>query len=78
MFEIELLEQIKGIGRGRGKEGNLGYRDRLRVPIIENTAKCVEMDAVASFFDPFSCLSIVFFLSPFSALPWGLVPRKRR
>lgn len=38
-FEIELLEQIKGIGRGHDKEGNLGFRDRLRVPIIENTAR---------------------------------------
>ncbi|KAI9883664.1 MAG: Methylthioribulose-1-phosphate dehydratase [Watsoniomyces obsoletus] len=38
-FEISHLEQTKGIGKGRGKEGNLGYRDRLRVPIIENTAQ---------------------------------------
>jgi methylthioribulose-1-phosphate dehydratase len=38
VFEIEKLEQIKGIGRGSGK-GNLGYFDRLRIPIIENTAQ---------------------------------------
>ena len=38
-FEIEHLEQIKGIGRGKGKLGNLGYFDRLRIPIIENTAQ---------------------------------------
>ncbi|KAF2452668.1 Methylthioribulose-1-phosphate dehydratase [Lineolata rhizophorae] len=37
-FEIELLEQIKGIPKGKGKPGNLGYHDTLRVPIIENTA----------------------------------------
>ena len=37
-FEIEKIEQIKGIPRGRGKEGMLGYHDRLKVPIIENTA----------------------------------------
>ena len=36
-FEIEELEQIKGIGKGKGKQGNLGYHDRLRIPIIENT-----------------------------------------
>lgn len=40
-FEIELLEQIKGIGRGRGKAGNLGYRDRLKIPIIDNTPQSV-------------------------------------
>lgn len=38
-FEIEKLEQIKGIARGRGKTGSLGYFDRLRIPIIENTAQ---------------------------------------
>ncbi|QDS68396.1 Methylthioribulose-1-phosphate dehydratase [Venturia effusa] len=38
-FEIEHLEQIKGIGRGRGKTGSLGYFDKLVVPIIENTAQ---------------------------------------
>jgi len=38
-FEIEHLEQIKGIGKGRGKQGSLGYFDRLRIPIIENTAQ---------------------------------------
>lgn len=37
-FEIEEIEQIKGIPKGRGKAGNLGYFDRLRIPIIENTA----------------------------------------
>jgi methylthioribulose-1-phosphate dehydratase len=37
-FEIEHLEQIKGIAAGRGKTGALSYWDRLRVPIIENTA----------------------------------------
>ncbi|KAF2099695.1 Methylthioribulose-1-phosphate dehydratase [Rhizodiscina lignyota] len=37
-FEIEQIEQIKGIPKGRGKSGNLGYYDRLRIPIIENTA----------------------------------------
>ena len=37
-FEIEMIEQIKGIPKGKGKEGMLGYYDRLRVPIIENTA----------------------------------------
>jgi methylthioribulose-1-phosphate dehydratase len=38
-FEIERLEQIKGIGKGYGKTGSLGYFDRLKVPIIENTAQ---------------------------------------
>jgi methylthioribulose-1-phosphate dehydratase len=38
-FEIEQLEQIKGIGKGKGKVGSLGYFDRLRIPIIENTAQ---------------------------------------
>ena len=37
-FEIEMIEQIKGIPKGRGKEGMLGFFDRLRVPIIPNTA----------------------------------------
>ena len=37
-FEIEMIEQIKGIPKGKGKQGMLGYYDRLRVPIIENTA----------------------------------------
>ena len=37
-FEIEEIEQIKGIARGRSKPGMLGYFDRLVVPIIENTA----------------------------------------
>ena len=38
-FEIEKIEQIKGIPKGRGKQGMLGFFDRLRVPIIENTAQ---------------------------------------
>lgn len=40
VFEIEHLEQIKGVPKGYGEEkkGNLGYFDRLRIPIIENTA----------------------------------------
>jgi hypothetical protein len=40
VFEIQKLEQIKGIPRGYGEEkkGNLGYHDRLRIPIIDNTA----------------------------------------
>ncbi|MCJ1451892.1 Methylthioribulose-1-phosphate dehydratase [Mycoblastus sanguinarius] len=37
-FEIEKIEQIKGIPRGRGKAGMLGFFDKLKVPIIENTA----------------------------------------
>ncbi|KAL8945906.1 MAG: hypothetical protein Q9222_007623 [Ikaeria aurantiellina] len=37
-FEIERIEQIKGIPKGRNKEGMLGYYDRLSIPIIENTA----------------------------------------
>lgn len=38
-FEIEKIEQIKGIPRGKGRTGMLGFFDRLRVPIIENTAQ---------------------------------------
>lgn len=49
VFEIEQIEQIKGIARGYDqfdaegkiigtKKGNLGYFDKLRIPIIENTA----------------------------------------
>jgi methylthioribulose-1-phosphate dehydratase len=41
VFEISHIEQIKGIGKGIDKEGNLGYFDTLRVPIIENTARYV-------------------------------------
>ena len=37
-FEIEKIEQIKGIPRGKGKVGMLGFFDKLSVPIIENTA----------------------------------------
>lgn len=40
-FEIEKIEQIKGIPKGRTKSGMLSYFDRLRVPIIENTAQYV-------------------------------------
>ena len=39
LFEIEEIEQIKGIPKGRTKQGYLGYYDRLRIPIIENTAQ---------------------------------------
>jgi hypothetical protein len=45
-FEIKEIEQIKGIPKGRGKVGNLGYFDRLRIPIIENTAQYVEDQGV--------------------------------
>ena len=38
-FEIEEIEQIKGIPKGKDKSGMLGFFDRLRVPIIENTAQ---------------------------------------
>ena len=47
-FEIEEIEQIKGISRGGAgsmevaeggrKLGNLGYFDTMKIPIIENTA----------------------------------------
>ncbi|MCJ1334745.1 Methylthioribulose-1-phosphate dehydratase [Bachmanniomyces sp. S44760] len=37
-FEIEMIEQIKGIPKGKGKEGMLGYHDTLKLPIINNTA----------------------------------------
>ena len=37
-FEIEKIEQIKGIPKGKGKPGMLGYFDKLSIPIIENTA----------------------------------------
>ena len=37
-FEISHIEQIKGIPRGRGMQGMLGFHDTLRIPIIENTA----------------------------------------
>lgn len=40
-FEIERIEQIKGIPRGRDQPGMLGFFDRLQVPIIENTAQYV-------------------------------------
>lgn len=36
-FEISNIEQIKGIPKGKGKAGMLGFHDTLRVPIIENT-----------------------------------------
>lgn len=38
-FEIEQIEQIKGIPKGKGKTGMMGYFDRLQIPIIENTAQ---------------------------------------
>jgi ribulose-5-phosphate 4-epimerase/fuculose-1-phosphate aldolase len=38
-FEISEIEQIKGIPKGRGKDGNMGYFDTLKIPIIENTAQ---------------------------------------
>jgi methylthioribulose-1-phosphate dehydratase len=37
VFEINNLEQIKGFGKGMDKQGNLGYHDTLRIPVIENT-----------------------------------------
>jgi methylthioribulose-1-phosphate dehydratase len=37
IFEINNIEQIKGFGRGYQKQGNLGYHDTLRIPVIENT-----------------------------------------
>jgi len=36
-FEINNLEQIKGFKKGPQKEGNLGFHDTLRIPVIENT-----------------------------------------
>ena len=38
-FEIEKIEQIKGIPKGRDQPGMLGFFDRLQIPIIENTAQ---------------------------------------
>lgn len=37
-FEISKIEQIKGIPRGRGGSGMMGFHDTLQIPIIENTA----------------------------------------
>lgn len=37
MFEINNIEQIKAFGKGYTKNGNLGYHDTLRIPVIENT-----------------------------------------
>ncbi|KAH7364324.1 Methylthioribulose-1-phosphate dehydratase [Rhexocercosporidium sp. MPI-PUGE-AT-0058] len=37
LFEINNIEQIKAFGRGYQKQGNLGYHDTLRIPVIENT-----------------------------------------
>jgi methylthioribulose-1-phosphate dehydratase len=37
LFEINNIEQIKAFGKGFGKQGNLGYHDTLRIPVIENT-----------------------------------------
>lgn len=42
-FEINNIEQIKGMPKGKGKEGMLGFFDTLRVPIIENTAQSVRL-----------------------------------
>ena len=39
VFEIERIEQIKGIPKGPGQQGNMGFFERLRIPVIENTAK---------------------------------------
>ena len=60
-FEIETIEQIKGIPKGRGK-GMLSYYDKLRIPIIENTAH--EEDLTASLEEamekhPDSCACLV-------------------
>lgn len=48
VFELEKIEQIKGISRGGSgsseiaeggrKVGNLGFFDKMQIPIIENTA----------------------------------------
>lgn len=40
-FQIDHLEQIKGIPKGKGKDGMMGYSDCLTIPIIENTPQCV-------------------------------------
>jgi len=37
VFEINNIEQIKGFGKGFQKQGNLGYHDTLKIPVIENT-----------------------------------------
>jgi len=37
VFEINNIEQIKGFGKGFQKQGNLGFHDTLRIPVIENT-----------------------------------------
>ena len=42
-FEIQEIEQIKGIPKGRGKTGMLGFYDKLSIPIIENTAQYVHI-----------------------------------
>ena len=39
VFEIQKIEQIKGVPKGADKQGNLGYEDKLQIPIIENTPK---------------------------------------
>ena len=38
-FEIEEIEQIKGLPKGKDELGMMGFYDRLRVPIIDNTAQ---------------------------------------
>lgn len=45
-FEIEMIEQIKGIPKFREESGNLGYFETLRIPIIENTAQWVSKPGV--------------------------------
>lgn len=59
-FEIEQIEQIKGIPRGKGK-GMLGYFDKLRVPVIENTAHEEDLtasleEAMERYPDSYACL----------------------
>ena len=38
-FEIEEIEQVKGLPKGRAKPGMMDYFDRLKIPVIENTAQ---------------------------------------
>ena len=61
VFEINNIEQIKGFGRGFGKQGNLGYHDTLRIPVIENTAHEEDLtefmeEAMEEFPDAFAVL----------------------
>ncbi|KAI9894950.1 MAG: Methylthioribulose-1-phosphate dehydratase [Vezdaea aestivalis] len=60
-FEINHLEQIKGIPRGLGKTGNLGFHDTLKIPIIENTAHEEDLtsflvDAIKTYPDSYAVL----------------------